>query len=85
MDQPPCVGAIRLRCRSHQRYPAASGAAVTAQPDQRLNAEEREIVAALERSHDRPLTPEEIDLSLEQARALGEIADNVAPIKRGVA
>ena len=32
------------------------------------------------------LTPEEINLSLEleQARALGEIADNVVPIKRGV-
>ena len=35
---------------------------MTTQPDQRLNSEEREIVAAL-----------------------GEIADNVVPIKRGVA
>jgi hypothetical protein len=58
---------------------------VTTQPDQRLNAEEGEIVAALERSRGRPLTPEEINLSLEQARALGQIADNRVPIKRGVA
>jgi hypothetical protein len=57
----------------------------TKQPAQRLNAEGREIVAALERSYGRPLTPEEINLSLEQARALGEIADNVVPIKRGAA
>ena len=58
---------------------------MTTQPDQRLNAEEREIVAALEGSRGRPLTPEEINLSLEQARALGEIADNVVAIKRAVA
>jgi hypothetical protein len=45
-----------------------------------LTTEEQEIVAA-ERSRGRALTPEEINLSLEQARALGEIA----PIKRGVA
>jgi hypothetical protein len=50
-----------------------------------MTAEEREIVAALERSRGRPLTPEEINLSLEQARALGEIADSVVPIKRGAA
>ena len=58
---------------------------MTTQPDQRLTAEEQEIVAALERSRGRPLTPEEINLSLEQARALGQIADNVVPIKRGAA
>ena len=58
---------------------------MTTQPDQRLNAEERKIVAALERGRGRPLSKEEIHLSLEQARALGEIADNVVPIKRGVA
>ena len=50
-----------------------------------MTTEEQEIVDALERSRGRPLTPEEINLSLEQARALGEIADNVVPIKRGVA
>ena len=44
-----------------------------------------EIVDAPERTRGRPLTPEEINLSLEQARALGEIADNVLPIKRGAA
>ena len=32
-----------------------------------------------------PLTPEEINLSLEQSWARGEIADNVLPIKRGAA
>jgi hypothetical protein len=53
--------------------------------DQPLTVEEREIIGALEGSRGRPLTPEEINLSLEQARALGEIADNVVPIKRGVA
>ena len=53
--------------------------------DQPLTAEEREIIDTLERSRGRPLTPEEINLSLEQARALGEIADNVLPIKRGAA
>ena len=53
--------------------------------DQPLTAKELEIVGTLERSYGRPLTPEEINLSLEQARALGEIADNVVPIKRGVA
>jgi hypothetical protein len=50
-----------------------------------VTAEEQEIVAALERSRGRPLTPEEINLSLEQARHLGEIADSVVPIKRGAA
>ena len=44
-----------------------------------------EIVDAPERTRGRPLTPEEINLSLEQARALGEIADNVMPINRGAA
>lgn len=51
--------------------------------DPPLTAEEREIIDALERSYGRPLTKEEIHLSLEQARHLGEIADNVVPIKRG--
>ena len=58
---------------------------MTTQPDQRLNAEEQEIIDALERSCRRPLTQEEIHLSLEQARHLGEITDNVVPIKRGAA
>jgi hypothetical protein len=58
---------------------------VTTQPDQRLNPEEREIIDTLERSRGGPLTKEEMHLSLEQARHLGEIADNVVPIKRGVA
>ena len=51
--------------------------------DPPLTAEEREIIDALERSYGRPLTKEEIHLSLEQARHLGEIADNVVPIKGG--
>ena len=57
---------------------------MTTQPDKRLNAEEK-IVAALERSCGRLLTKEEVRLSLEQARHLGEIADNVVSIKRGAA
>jgi hypothetical protein len=58
---------------------------VTTQPDQRLNAEEREVIDALERSYGRPLIKEEIHLLLEQARHLREIADQVVPIKRGAA
>ena len=54
-DGARCVGAIRLRCQRHQRYPAVSGTAVTTQPDQRLNPEEREVIDALERSCGRPL------------------------------
>jgi hypothetical protein len=53
--------------------------------DQPLTTQEREIIDKLERSRGRPATAEEINLSLEQARALGEIADNVLPIKRGAA
>jgi hypothetical protein len=43
--------------------------------DQPLIAEEREIIGGLEASRGRPLTKEEIHLSLEQARHLGEITD----------
>jgi hypothetical protein len=53
--------------------------------DQPLIAEERKIVGGLEGSLGRPLTKEEIHLSLEQARHLGEITDTLVPIKRGVA
>ena len=41
-------------------------------PDART-AEEREIVAMLERIKGRKLTEQEINLSLDQARALGEL------------
>ena len=58
---------------------------MTTQPDQRLNAEEREVIDALQRNRDRPTTKAEIWLSLGQARHLAEIADHVVPIKRGVA
>jgi hypothetical protein len=48
-----------------------------------MTTEEQEIVATLERSRGRPLTPEEINLSLEQARALGQIEEaEVMPMKR---
>ena len=36
-------------------------------------AAEREIIATLERTKGRKLTEQEISLSLEQARALGEL------------
>jgi hypothetical protein len=36
----------------------------------RYSKREREIIAICERYHDRPLTQEEINLSLEQARAI---------------
>jgi hypothetical protein len=39
----------------------------------RLMPDERAIVRLVERSNGRPLTPQEIYLSLEQARALGVI------------
>ena len=39
------------------------------QPDQRLNAEKQEIIDALERNYRRPLTKEEIHLSLGQRAA----------------
>jgi hypothetical protein len=38
-----------------------------------LTPEEREIIAALERSRGRKLTRQEINLSLEQARHIGEL------------
>ena len=66
-------------------HPCAESVTMTTQPDQPLNAEDQEIIDALERSRGRPLTKEEVRLSLEQARALGEIADSVVPTKRGVA
>jgi hypothetical protein len=47
-----------------------------------VTTEEQEIINALERSRSRPLTKEAVHLSLEQARHLGEIADNVVSIKR---
>jgi hypothetical protein len=39
-----------------------------------MTKEEREIIAALEKSRGRPLTETEIRLSLQQARTLGEIS-----------
>ena len=39
----------------------------------RLSPYQQEIIEALEKSRDRPLTEPEIHLSLEQAKALGEI------------
>ena len=39
----------------------------------RLTPEERKIIEMLERSRGRALTKEEIRLSLEQARAIGEL------------
>jgi hypothetical protein len=48
-----------------------------------MTTEEPEIIDALERGRGGPLTPEETNLSLEQALALREIADNVVPIKAG--
>ena len=85
MDQPVAWAQFVSGAEATNVIPLRQCAAVTTQPDQRLNAEEGEIVAALERGRGRLLTPEEINLSLEQARALGGIADNVVPIKRGVA
>ena len=41
-------------------------------PDART-AEEREIIKMLERGKGREMTEQEINLSLEQARALGEL------------
>jgi len=38
-----------------------------------MTPEEEEIVEALERSRGRKLTPEEVNLSLKQARAIGEL------------
>jgi hypothetical protein len=39
----------------------------------RLTAEEQAIIDSVERYNGRPLTPQEINLSLELARALGEL------------
>jgi hypothetical protein len=38
-----------------------------------LSPEEREIIDPLEKSRGRPLTEQEINLSLEQARAIGDL------------
>jgi hypothetical protein len=38
-----------------------------------LQPDEKEIIAALERSYGRPLTEQEINLSLDQARAIGDL------------
>jgi len=40
---------------------------------QRLTAEEQQLIALLEKDYGRPMTDQEIRLSLEQARPLGEI------------
>ena len=40
------------------------------------DAEERSVIEVVQRGRDKPLTEEEIYLSLEQARALGEIDDS---------
>ena len=40
------------------------------------NAEERSVIEVVQRGRDKPLTKEEIYLSLEQARDLGEIDDS---------
>ena len=40
------------------------------------NAEERSVMEVVQRGRDKPLTKEEIYLSLEQARDLGEIDDS---------
>jgi hypothetical protein len=39
----------------------------------RLTTDERDLIETLERLRGRRLTPQEINLSLEQARALGEL------------
>jgi hypothetical protein len=39
----------------------------------RLTHEERKIIKMLERSYERELTEQEMHLSLEQARAIGEL------------
>jgi hypothetical protein len=39
----------------------------------RLSREELEIIKMLERSYERELTEQEMHLSLEQARAIGEL------------
>jgi hypothetical protein len=41
--------------------------------EQKLNPEERRVIDWLERSRGRKLTPEEINLSLDQARLIGEL------------
>jgi hypothetical protein len=40
------------------------------------NAEERSVIEVVQRGRDKPLTKEEIYLSLEQARDLGQIDDS---------
>jgi hypothetical protein len=40
-----------------------------------MTKEEIALIAFLERDYGRPLTPEEIFLSLEQARAVGNLDD----------
>lgn len=39
----------------------------------KLTAEERQLIEALEKSRGRPMTEQEINLALEQARALDQI------------
>jgi hypothetical protein len=40
---------------------------------QKLTAEEAEIIAFLDKDRGRPLTDQEINLSLEQVRMIGEL------------
>jgi hypothetical protein len=41
--------------------------------ERRLSADEQRTIAFVERDKGRKLTPQEVNLSLEQARALGQI------------
>ena len=68
----------RQKCLTNPRFvEVRSGetlAIVGARPaEKQRTAAEREIIATLERLKGRKLTEQEINLSLEQARALGEL------------
>ena len=63
-DESPVRGGSIWRDVNHRRARPA---------EKQRTAAEREIIATLERLEGRKLTEQEINLSLEQARALGEL------------